>query len=123
MLDWVQRDHEVFFNTDDLATEASFRFVKTPPGDVDATLNGIFEDQTDTAEIGQYTVGASAPRFTCPFSPLLDRAREGDWLAVNGAVYRLADAPKVSDLTGICVLELVPEESQDDQGDSYQSGY
>ena len=80
-------------------------------------------DKTDTAEIGQHTVGASAPRFTCPFSPPLDRARRNDFLTVNGVVYRLADAPKVSDLAGVCVIELIPEDSQDDQGDEYLGGY
>lgn len=76
------------------------------------TLVGIFDDPYLNAEIGEYEMDTTKPRFTCKLADVL-AVRRGDSISIKingaavGTVYDILTGAH-PDGTGMAMLELAP---------------
>lgn len=78
-----------FLSTDEFATTATFsRGGKVIAADVP----GIFDDPTMNAELGEYDMNASAPRFLCVHAKVA-MLKKNDEAVIGGTAYLLDHDP------------------------------
>lgn len=71
------------------------------------TVNGIFDDPYLDAQLGEYAMDSSDPRFTAKESDLVG-VRRGDTLVVAGVTYDILTGPQ-PDGTGMAMLKLAKQ--------------
>lgn len=91
-----------FLDVDEFATEATI----TLQGGGTLQVTGIYDDPYLNAELGEYDMDTSRPRFTCAESAVPGVAR-GDTIEIGGTTYDVMSAPQ-SDGTGMAMLDLAP---------------
>ena len=96
--DW--EDLTAFFDVTEFADMATI----TLAGGQVLEVAGIYDDPYLNAQLGEYQMDISEPRFTCRESDVLGVGR-GDVVAIGGKTYDVMTAPQ-SDGTGIAVLKL-----------------
>lgn len=69
-------------------------------------LVGIFDDPYLNADLGEYDVDTSAPRFTCKETDV-GGVRRGDYLVLDGTMYNIMTDPQ-SDGAGMAILRMEP---------------
>ena len=121
ILDW--EDHDIFFDTDDFAVEATLEF-NAAPGETAESVDivGILDTPYGEREYGAIVVDADNPSFTTKWTAAIARVRKGDYLIVGVERFAILSAPE-NDGTGQCDLPLVRESLQDTEGDNYQTEY
>lgn len=97
-------DLNIFVSVDDFAIEAT---VHRQDGDP-STVVGIFDDPYMNAQLGEYELDTSRPRFTCKESDVIGVLR-GDMVHINGRVYDVLSSAQ-PDGIGMAVLELALQE-------------
>ncbi len=98
-------DLNTFLSLDDFAVEAT---VTRQDGDTRVVI-GIFDDPYLNAQLGEYELDTSRPRFTCRESDVIGVLR-GDMVEINGRSYDVLSSAQ-PDGTGMAVLELAAQES------------
>lgn len=98
-------DLNTFLSVDDFAVEAT---VTRQDGDTRVVI-GIFDDPYLNAQLGEYELDTSRPRFTCKESDVIGVLR-GDMVEINGRSYDVLSSAQ-PDGTGMAVLELAVQES------------
>ncbi len=98
-------DLNTFLSVDDFAVEAT---VTRLDGDTRVVI-GIFDDPYLNAQLGEYELDTSRPRFTCKESDVIGVLR-GDMVEINGRSYDVLSSAQ-PDGTGMAVLELAVQES------------
>lgn len=96
----------VFFQQDTaggFATTAVITFCGT---NETREVRGIFDDPYLNADLGEYEVDTSAPRFTCAEADVVG-VRRGDYLTLDGVTYNIMTDPQ-SDGAGVAILRLEP---------------
>lgn len=96
---------DAFLQLDEFAVTA----VLSPAEGVSRSVAGIFDDPYLDAQLGEYRLDASAPRFQSSAEALAGLQR-GDGVVIDGVEYLALGAPK-SDGTGMATLELVKQEA------------
>ncbi len=97
-------DLNTFLSVDDFAVEAT---VTRQDGDTRVVI-GIFDDPYLNAQLGEYELDTSRPRFTCRESDVIGVLR-GDMVEINGRSYDVLSSAQ-PDGTGMAVLELAAQE-------------
>lgn len=100
-------DLGAFLQLDEFATEATV----TPQGGVSRSVTGIFDEAFLNAEIGEYELDGTRPRFTAREADLAGLGR-GDVAMIDGASFVVLTGPQ-TDGTGMAVLELARQEAGD----------
>ncbi len=98
-------DLSTFLSVDDFAVEAT---LTRQDGDARVVI-GIFDEPYLNAQLGEYEMDTSRPRFTCKESDVVGVLR-GDMVHINGRVYDVLSSAQ-PDGTGMAVLELAFQES------------
>lgn len=100
-------DLGAFLEPDEFATVATV----TPQGGVPRSVTGIFDETFLNADLGEYDLDGTRPRFTATEADLagLDR---GDVAVIDGATFVVLTAPQ-TDGTGMAVLELARQQAGD----------
>lgn len=94
-------DLDQFLSTDDFAVAATLR----PANGGARTVRGIFDAPYLNAQLGEYEVDSSKPRFTCKESDVAG-AKRGDEITIPGAgTFDILTSPH-GDGTGMATLEL-----------------
>lgn len=70
------------------------------------SVRGIFDDPYLDAQLGEYHLDTSAPRFLCKSSEVGDVAR-GDTITIGATVYDITESP-MHDGTGMATIKLRP---------------
>lgn len=94
---------DAFLQLDDFAVTATI----TPAEGVSRSVVGIFDDPYLDAQLGEYRLDTSSPRFQASESALAGIER-GDGVSIDGIEYLALAAPK-PDGTGLATLELVKQ--------------
>lgn len=95
-------DLEAFLSADEFAVKAT---VRLQDGGARVVL-GIFDDPYLNAQLGEYEVDTTRPRFTCKEADVIGLAR-GDLVDINGRTYDVLSGAQ-PDGTGMALLELAP---------------
>ena len=111
LADWEDLDY--FFNEDEFAVPGSLTIKKT---NTTLQISGILDTPYMKRSFGSIIIDAESPAFTCEWRPEFAECRSGDELTVGDQAYYLQGIPK-QDGTGVCAMILVPEYTQDDEGD------
>lgn len=98
---------DVFFQTDALGGFANVATFELADGSV-RQITGIFDDPYLNAEIGEYDVDTSAPRFTCAEADTQGISRKAIMI-LDGKRYNVMGYPK-SDGVGVAIIQLEPFE-------------
>jgi hypothetical protein len=96
--DW--EDLTEFFDVTEFADTAE---ITTAAGQV-LTVAGIYDDPYLNAQLGEYQMDISDPRFTCKETDV-QGVKRGDVAVIDGKEYDILTAPQ-SDGTGVAVLKL-----------------
>jgi hypothetical protein len=96
---------DAFLSADDFAVIA----VITPQAGVVRSVSGIYDDPYLDAQLGEYRLDTSAPRFLSTAVALGGVVR-GDGLAIAGVEYVALSAAQL-DGTGMATVELVKQEA------------
>ena len=94
-----------FLQTDDFAVVAT---IVSGEG-ASRSVSGIFDEPFLDAQLGEYSLDGSQPRFTARASDLAGVARH-DEVTIGGVVYLALGDPQ-EDGTGMAVLPLVKQEA------------
>lgn len=94
-------DLDDFLQLDDFAVEG---IVKAGGTGTPRTIVGIFDDPYLNAQLGEYELDSSAPRFTVKETEAAGILR-GDTLEVAGKVFDVLSSPQ-QDGTGMAVIAL-----------------
>lgn len=97
----------VFFQTDTVGGFADVATFELVDGEV-RQITGIFDDPYLNAELGEYEVDTSAPRFTCAETDAQGIGRK-DIMTLGGKRYSVMAYPK-SDGVGVAIIQLEPLE-------------
>ncbi|WP_430415826.1 head-tail joining protein [Marinobacter adhaerens] len=100
-LDWENLDD--FLDDEEFATEAQLFFQSGGSKPV----TGIFDDPYLNAQIGEYEMDSSRPRFMGKLADLKD-AKRGDTITIDGITYDVL-TPAQSDGTGMASLDLAEQ--------------
>ena len=121
ILDW--EDHEIFYDTDDFAVEATLEF-NAAPGDTPETVEivGILDLPYGERDFGKIVVDSENPTFSTKWTDDIARVRKGEYLIVNGERFAILSAPE-NDGTGHCELPLVRGTLQHTEGDRNEKNY
>ena len=93
-----------FLQPDDFATTASITLLDNSVIEV----VGIFDDPYLHAELGEYDLDSSAPRFTCKEVDVVNVQR-GCTVVIGGITYDVLTWPK-SDGVGMAMLQLATQD-------------
>jgi len=96
---------DAFLQVDEFAVVATI----TPAGGASRLVNGIFDDPFLDAQLGEYRLDTSVPRFLCSEVALAGVAR-GDVVEIDAVQYIALSGAK-PDGTGMATLELVKQEA------------
>ncbi|MEI4262793.1 head-tail joining protein [Roseovarius sp. D0-M9] len=96
---------DAFLQLDEFAVTA----IVTPAEGVSRSIVGIFDDPFLDAQLGEYRLDTSAPRFQST-EQALSGIKRGDGVTIDGVEYIALGGPK-SDGTGMATLELVKQEA------------
>lgn len=96
---------DAFVNTDDFAVLAT---VTLHDGAV-RMVRGIFDDPYLNAQLGEYELDTSRPRFTCKEADVIGVLR-GDTVEIDGRTFDVLTSAQ-PDGTGMAQLELAPQGS------------
>lgn len=109
--DW--EDLDCFFNEDEFAVPGSLTIKKTS---TILQLSGILDTPYMKRAFGAVIIDAESPSFTCEWRAEFSDIQAGDELHVGNQEYYLQGIPE-QDGTGACSMILIPEYTQDDEGD------
>lgn len=96
-------DLDEFLDVDEFATPAT---VHRQDGAI-LSVVGIYDDPYLNAELGEYDMDTSRPRFTCKEVDVPGVTR-GDTITIGGVTMDILTAPQ-SDGTGVALLDLAPQ--------------
>lgn len=99
--DWD--DLAEFLDDDEFATPAVIQL----QGGGSISLSGIYDDPYLNAQLGEYELDTSQPRFTC-IAALVVGVTRGDTLTLHGRTLDILTSPQ-ADGTGMAVLALAPQ--------------
>lgn len=100
-LDWENLSD--FLDEKEFATEAALLFQSGSS----KSVTGIFDDPYLNAQIGEYELDSSRPRFMGKLADLKS-ARRGDTITIDGTTYDVL-TPAQSDGTGMASLDLAEQ--------------
>lgn len=100
-------DLNVFFQTDTVGGFADIATFELANGEV-RQITGIFDDPYLNADLGEYEVDTSNPRFTCAETDAQGIGRK-DIMILDGKRYDVMAYPK-SDGVGVVIIQLEPLE-------------
>lgn len=95
-------DLDEFLDPDEFADVA----VITLQGGDTLQVTGIYDDPYLNAELGEYDMDTSRPRFTCAEADVVGVTR-GDIAVIDGQEFDILSSPQ-SDGTGMAILDLAP---------------
>jgi hypothetical protein len=94
-------DLNQFVDTDDFAVAATLR----PVSGAARTVRGIYDAPYMNAQLGEYEVDSSKPRFTCKFVDVVGIKRNDEITIPGAGTFDILTLPQ-GDGTGMAVLEL-----------------
>lgn len=101
--EWENLDD--FLDVDEFATQAVIQL----QGGTTRQVVGIYDDPYLNAELGEYDMDTTRPRFTCKLSDVPGVGR-GDTLTLHdGTVLDILTGPQ-PDGTGMALLDLAPQQ-------------
>lgn len=94
---------DVFFQTDTVGGFADIATFELGDGSV-LQITGIFDDPYLNAQIGEYEIDTSNPRFTCAETEAVG-IKQYDYMVLDGKRYNVVGYPK-SDGVGVVIIPL-----------------
>jgi len=98
--DWENLDD--FLDAEEFAVQAVIELQDA----TSRTVTGIYDDPYLNAELGEYDMDTSRPRFTCKETDVQGVTR-GDTISIDGTVMDIMTSPQ-PDGTGVALLDLAP---------------